>query len=131
MQKNKLLIIFCFVLIITQSCGNKESKSIKLFNNKISKEFKCPNGSIVEVDGWGKSGLSHSCKMKHGKFVGWEYGRKIVEGNYNYGVHIGQWKWFDEKGQIELIKNYNINGKLIEEIDYTKINSTPCIDPIQ
>ncbi len=114
MIDNKFLISSCTTLmIIIQGCENKETANIELYNMMSKEEHKCPKNTFIEIDDWGESGLSQSCKMKHGKFIGWEYGR-IVEGEYRYGKSIGLWQWYDEKGQIKVIEQYDDDGKLLK-----------------
>lgn len=72
----------------------------------------CPDGAMVEWHKWGKNGKAKSCKMKHGKFTGWENGKKTIEGYYEYGKKQGEWKWFNQEGKIIKIIIYKDNKEI-------------------
>lgn len=85
-----LIILACDTTMDTQLLSEKMD----------SEKLDCSDSAPAEFNEWGKSGLSLSCRMNHGKVVGWDYGRKVMEGNYYYGKKQGEWHWFDEKGVI-------------------------------
>ncbi len=99
MKTIALISLLLFVSLGVIGCTNdkdKTSNDSKIFQEK----FNCPDGSIAEVDNWGKSGRSRSCKLKHGKFIGWENGRKVYEAHYKLGRLVGESYWYDTDGNI-------------------------------
>lgn len=107
MKRDKQLGIFAFILIlIFAGCGNSDRAEGLDYSAITQEKMTCPDGAIAEVDPWGKNGLSRACKMKHGKFIGWENGQKIYEAYYEFGKLVGKAVWFDE------------TGKVIKEVDY-------------
>lgn len=99
MKIMKYLWALLLVLLAT-GCDNDikpdKTQNSALFEEKIT----CLEGAVAEVDSWGKNGLSRSCKMKHGDFIGWENGHKIYEAHYEFGKLVGKAYWFDEAGNI-------------------------------
>ncbi len=99
-MKTCALIWFLLLSLLLVGCYQDEKTVPEdrsaLFEEKIS----CPEGSIAEVDPWGKNGLSRACKMKHGRFTGWENGHKVYEVNFRFGKPVGKAIWFDEMGNV-------------------------------
>ncbi len=102
MSKVKYLF-YSFILglisLLISACDSTTDAQL-LAEEMDSEELDCSDGAQAEFDDWGKTGLLLSCRMNHGKVVGWDYGRKVMEGNYYYGKKHGEYHWFDEKGVI-------------------------------
>ncbi len=85
--------------------GEKESESnciienSKLFSSKCSKiNYWTPEGEQLIKDGTGKYLSYH------------DNGKLQVQGAYQDGKQIGQWKWFYDNGNLQYIENF-IDGK--------------------
>lgn len=98
-------LVACGLMLI--ACGDRSDVDAWK-NNMLSEKISCPDGALVEISPWGKSGQSRSCKMMHGRFTGWERGRKVVEGTYYYGKEQGEWLWYGDDGQV--VKSINFGG---------------------
>ncbi len=97
MKINKLIFI---LTLFSAGCNSNEGKGAAQRSILSEERIACPEGAIAEVDPWGKNGVSKSCKMKHGAFIGWENGHKIYQAQYKFGKLVGKAFWFDEAGNI-------------------------------
>lgn len=71
----------------------------------------CVPPARLEIQSWGKSGLSKSCKIASGPFVAAENGYVHLRGQYEAGREVGIWRWYDRDGNV------------VKTIDYSKSNS--------
>ena len=94
-------LIKIFVLIVVFICTScSESNTGDNYSVLEARKVKCPDGTIIEYQPWGKAGLMVSCKIKHGTFIAAEGGRIVIEGEFNMGKPSGNWTWFDETGKV-------------------------------
>lgn len=96
----KKVIVFYFIFLL--GCNDSNSTIDEALS---SASLNCKDGAQEEFRPWGKNGRSLSCQMKHGKFIGWDNGYKMLEGQYRNGEKIGVWYWYDKEGNA--IKNIN------------------------
>ena len=68
----------------------------------------CVPPARLEIQPWGRSGLSKSCKMANGPFVATEDGYVHLRGQYESGREVGLWRWYDREGNV------------VKTIDYSK-----------
>jgi hypothetical protein len=106
-KANSLKIISLIVIILLSGCSNDQNE----FNSFLNEKLVCPAPAVAEFEGWGKSGMQQSCKIKHGPFVAWEGGYVHIRGQYENGKEAGIWYW------------YNKNGSVEKKIDYSKPSS--------
>ncbi len=92
----------CTVILLV-GCS-QESEGLKTFYNE---DVKCPSPSVEEFSSWGKSGIQHVCKMKHGAFIAWENGYVHIRGQYVYGKEDGIWYFYDSTGKVEKTIDYS------------------------
>ena len=91
-------IAMIFISILAIACApNKPSSSKALEDQKII----CPSPSRLEYAPWGKSGLMATCKTDHGPFVAAENGRVVLTGQYAHGKETGEWRWYNDKGEVD------------------------------
>lgn len=63
--------------------------------------------------------------VNHGKFSAYyENNRKMVEGDYDFGIKVGVHKYYHESGKNDFDEYYDDKGKFIKRIDYDTINNT-------
>jgi len=101
------LLTMCLLLF---GCSNEQSARDKFFNETLS----CPSPALGEFEGWGESGTQHICKIKHGPFIAWENGYVNIRGQYENGKEVGEWLWYDVKGNVQVRGQYE-NGKEVGE----------------
>ncbi|BBL60356.1 hypothetical protein [Methylomonas koyamae] len=95
------LRICAVVFLVGCSQENDELK------NFYDEDIQCPSPSVAEFTGWGKSGVQHICKIKHGTFIAWEGGYVHIRGQYEYGKETGIWSFYDSTGKLEKTINYS------------------------
>jgi hypothetical protein len=77
----------------------------------LGKEIvECVPPARLEIQPWGKSGSSKSCKITNGPFVAAENGYVHLRGQYEAGREVGIWRWYDRDGNV------------VKTIDYSKSN---------
>lgn len=92
-----------FTMLLLTGCSNSESADHEFFMEKIS----CPSPAVDEFQPWGKSGIQHICKIKHGQFVAFENGYVHIRGQYENGKKVGLWFWYDASGNIVKTLDYS------------------------
>lgn len=115
--------VYLFMIVLSMlilGCDVNSEKQA-LYEKMKQERIECPEGSELRVNDWSKLGLSRECVMRHGKFVGWEYGRKIVEGQYYNGLETGTWIWYDKKGDIDKTVNYENRVEVLSDQEHTSI----------
>lgn len=95
------LILLALVAAIT-SCGRSNSN----YDLLASKKIRCPEGSYLQYEPWGESGLELVCLLKNGPIVIAEYGHIKIEGQYEMGKEVGEWRWFDASGKVVRTQKY-------------------------
>ncbi len=103
-MKIDTLIWMFFLILFVVGCDRNEETTTQ-HSKPYEEKIDCPEGAIAEVDSWGKNGMSRSCKMKHGVFIGWENNHKVYQAQYEFGRLVGKSYWFDEVGNV--IKEVN------------------------
>ena len=98
-----------FTTLLLSACSNEVDVEHAFYKEKIS----CPSPAVDEYQSWGKSGVQHICKIKHGQFVAWEDGYVHIRGQYEYGKEVGLWLWYDASGNVT------------KKIDYSALNKVP------
>lgn len=112
-MRQKLLALCLTVLFGTSiiGCSNNEAQPEAMLNEDLG----CPDNAQSEYAAWGgggKTGWVHSCKLKHGKYVVWVKGIKIIEGAYDKGLKDGTWIYRNEQGEVTASVNYTDGKKL-------------------
>lgn len=113
-MQQKLLVLGLaglFSVGIIGCSGGNEAQSEAMLNEDLD----CPGNAQSEYAAWGgggKTGWTHSCKLKHGKYVVWVKGIKIIEGSYNNGLKSGAWIYRNEQGEVTASVNY-MDGKKV------------------
>jgi len=102
--------IALLALLLIQGCDSPS------YEKNIKQQIKCPPGATPVIAPWGKAGQSLSCKMKHGIFIGYEKGNKIMEVEYVQGKPEGKMIWYDQGGNIKKTIVYKNGKKISEEI---------------
>ncbi len=94
------------VALALSACARHSNgdENYELLNNE---RVLCPPPGNMEVQPWGKNGLSRSCIVKSGPFVAAEDGYVHLRGQYKAGKQVGIWRWYDKQ------------GNLVKEIDYS------------
>jgi len=76
--------------------------------------FQCPPGTEVTYRGWSENGNLRYCEPdKNGPWEAWMSGYKWVDGGYLNGKKHGQWRWFNEEGEVIKVVHYN-HGQEVE-----------------
>lgn len=102
MFKCGFLVLVSFVSACDGSSGGNADYAV------LQKEsIACTPPAQVEIQPWGKSGLSGSCKMIVGQFTGVENGRVILRGQYEAGRQVGVWRWYDKDGNVTKTIDYS------------------------
>jgi len=98
-MKKDLVLFFIsivIVIIVTDSCNFLSEKDENYTENSYDREF----------------GKFDSLNNKNGIWEGYYSNGKIAyTGNYDHGLFQGQWKYFDENGQLVKLEEYR-KGKL-------------------
>lgn len=103
MQRISLLVLIgSLVSACTDSSRNADYGLLE--KEKIT----CAPPARIEIQPWGKIGLSKSCRMVDGPFVGVENGYVLLRGQYDAGREVGIWQWYDKDGNV------------VKTIDYSK-----------
>lgn len=105
-RRKYLYCVAAFTSLFLSACSNEEEVKHEFFNEKIL----CPSPAIDEYQPWGKSGLQHICKIKHGQFIAWEEGYVHIRGQYDYGKEVGLWLWYDSSGNVTKKIDYSKTG---------------------
>lgn len=80
----------------TASCSKPNTNYVLL----ESKHVTCPEGAHLQFEPWGESGLEAVCLLNHGRFVIAEFGHVVIEGQYDMGKKVGEWRWLDASGKV-------------------------------
>lgn len=100
--KKILVLLYIFLSGCTrESGGDKDYEALSKQN------ISCTSPAELEVQPWGKNGVSRSCNIKDGDFIAAESGYVHFRGRYKGGKQVGVWRWYDEKGNV------------VKEIDYS------------
>ncbi|HEY0334072.1 MAG TPA: hypothetical protein VGC74_10225 [Stenotrophomonas sp.] len=67
----------------------------------------CVPPARLEIQPWGKSGSSKSCKITDGPFVAAENGYIHLRGQYEAGREVGIWRWYDKGGSVTKTIDYS------------------------
>ena len=98
-----LLVLICPLVSACTGSGRNADYGL------LEKEsITCAPPAQVEIQPWGKIGLSKSCRMVDGPFVGVENGYVLLRGQYEAGREVGIWRWYDKDGNV------------VKTIDYSK-----------
>lgn len=106
MSMAKTVLIVLVVLAFASACA-RDSGDDKNYELLSSEAVACEPPAQVEVQPWGKSGLSKSCSIKSGGVVTAENGYVHLRGQYDAGKQAGIWRWYDRRGNV------------VKEIDYS------------
>lgn len=98
-----LYCIVAFSILNLNGCSNEKNAEHEFLNEKLV----CPSPAVAELQPWGKSGMQHICKIKHGKFVAWENGYVHIRGQYENGKESGVWLWYDAVGNVTKKTDYS------------------------
>ena len=98
---NHALVLLALVATTT-GCGRSNSN----YELLAGKKMRCPEGSHLQFEPWGESGLELVCLLKHGPIVIAEYGHIKIEGQYNMGKEVGEWRWYDASGKVVRTQKY-------------------------
>ncbi len=107
-MKNFKIVIFYLSLLLNMyflaiywvvyrggEISNKNLEDIQKYN------LNCSEGSVVNIERWGKNGYSKSCiGATNGRWIAWENGYKNIEGEYLEGKENGKWIWFHKNGAV-------------------------------
>ena len=105
---NKLKLGFCVSLVFALLACDRDAPSVDEDYEVLSKEsVSCEPPARMEIQSWGKNGLSRSCKLQSGPFLAAENGYVHFRGQYKAGKEVGIWRWYDKEGNI------------VKEIDYS------------
>jgi hypothetical protein len=63
-------------------------------------DLKCPDGSQLQYQAWGKAGREAVCIVRQGPVAMAENGHLVVRGEYSGGKPTGKWQWFDATGAV-------------------------------
>lgn len=102
------------LLAMTVSCSGPDAN----YEALAKKNIQCPEGSHLEYQPWGKSGLEAVCLQRHGPIVIAEYGRIQIEGQYADDKQVGEWRWFDESGKVVRTERHDASS--VEKSDRTQ-----------
>ncbi len=94
------------MLILLVSCDTNREE---IYKNMSEVDFKCPPNAQAEISGWGKNGLSRTCKTRNGHWQGWDNGVLRVDGYYLNDKKHGEWVWYTKEGDVEKKVTYR-NG---------------------
>jgi len=89
--------------ILAYGCSHDDAARQSFFAEKLA----CPPPSVAEFDPWGQQGSEHVCKIKHGPFVAFESDHVKLRGQYDNGVEVGIWRWYDAAGKVEKEVDYS------------------------
>lgn len=92
------------LVVVVAGC----SKSDKNYDVLESKKISCSDGALPQYEPWGKSGTQLVCSLKHGSVTIAENGHVVIEGQYEMGKQVGEWRWFDESGKVVRTEHYSI-----------------------
>ena len=95
----------CLVAVLMLNGCMRDDAAKQAF---MDEKLVCPPPAVEQFEPWGKSGMQHVCKIKHGPFVAYESGRVQIRGQFDNGKEVGVWRWYGPDGKIE------------KEIDYSK-----------
>lgn len=74
----------------------------------------CPPGTTGRTEPWGAGkGWLRSCVKYEGPWVVWGESGKIIEGEYHDNLRSGRWTYYDGRGRVSGVENYE-DGGLIE-----------------
>lgn len=102
-----LRLSFCIVIALALQACASDSRGDQNYELLSKESISCDPPASMEVQPWGKNGLSRSCSVKSGSFVAAENGYVHLRGQYQAGKQAGIWRWYDE------------NGNVVKEIDYS------------
>ncbi|HLK97433.1 MAG TPA: hypothetical protein VK364_06665 [Hymenobacter sp.] len=106
MRTLKLILLILIGLICISACNAPGQDT----DDELDKEIiECVPPARLEIQPWGKSGSSKSCKILNGPFVAAENGYVHLRGQYEGGREAGTWRWYDRSGNV------------VKTIDYSKL----------
>jgi len=104
--KQIVYVVFTAAIFLS-GCNVDQKAKGKFFSEKLA----CPTPAVDEFQPWGRSGVQHICKIKHGAFVAWENGYVHIRGQYENGKEVGLWRWYDSNGKVVREMNYSQQKK--------------------
>lgn len=105
---NMIKAIFFVIVISAFICAcSHDSGSNKNYELLSSEAITCDPPAQVEVQPWGKGGLSRFCSIKSGMFVTAEDGYVHLRGQYEAGKQVGIWRWYDRDGNVVKVIDYS------------------------
>lgn len=89
--------------------GHINQADSKVFKDKLdwlNKKFK----SIPLTNQFDENGEKHGLWIHYWKVISGSHIHLI--GNYNHGIHVGEWKTYHHSGKLELVRSYDEEGRL-------------------
>jgi len=99
------LILFISIAFCVSACFHYDwDRDVEVLEKE---EIVCTPPARLEVNGWGKTGLSKSCMILTGPFIAAKDGYIQVRGQYKEWRKVGIWNFYDKDGNVIETINYS------------------------